>query len=65
MVLFLLSFLGILSDWSNILQEEGDFTKDKNLCHEMQQNSIKNSRKHFYGKIMNFGLNSMYQYFQF
>ena len=32
MILFLLSFLGILSVWSDILQEEGNCIKEKNLC---------------------------------
>ena len=31
MIYFLLSFLGILSVWSNILQEVGNCTKEKNL----------------------------------
>ena len=31
MILFLLSFLGILSVWSDILQKEGNCTKEKNM----------------------------------
>ena len=38
MILFLLSFLGILSVWSEIWQKDGKCTKEKNLC-------CKNSRK--------------------
>ena len=56
-ILILHSFVGILSVWSDILQEEVNCTKDKNLCQKVQENSIKNAWNQFFGKILNFNLN--------
>ena len=38
MNLFLLSFLGILSVWSEILQKEGKYTKEINLAKIINKN---------------------------
>ena len=42
MILFLLSFLGILLDWPDILQEKGIVPKIKTCVEKMQKNSITN-----------------------
>ena len=60
MVLFLLSFLGILLVWSDILQEEGNCTKKKLVQKKffnLKILQLQNSQKQLYGKILNLDLN--------
>ena len=50
MVLLFLLFLGILSVWSDFLQEEGECKELIKTCVEQKQD---NSSKHLYGRIFN------------
>ena len=51
MLLFLLSFLGILSVWSEMLQKVGKCIEDKN---KIQENSIKKNEKKFLWQTIEF-----------
>ena len=51
MILFLLSFIGILSVWSDILQKKENCTKDKTFVKEIQLKMEKNICMAKYGVL--------------